>query len=248
MSKGEIALSRKDGSFRAGFCIMNKSLADISKDSWQLHPDETSYYETLKYDKRKVSYLLGRITAKTAVRELLRQDIVLQSFSVVSGVFQFPVVRHIPTHNVQVSISHCDNLGIALAFPEEHPLAVDIERIDEDKIITMKSIICVGEVEKVSECALTEATEATVLWTIKEALSKILKTGLTVNFELLEIEFIQREGAILTGIFKHFSQYRSISLVVGEHVCSIVLPKNTYTDVEAIREGLEKSLSTSGPW
>lgn len=235
MNKGEILLYRKDNDFRAGFCVIDKSLPDLIKESWMLHPDELSYYKTLEYDKRRTSYLLGRIAAKNSVSEFLHEDIVFPSFSIKPGVFQFPVVKHITDYNVQVSISHCDNIGVALAFPEEHPMGIDIERIREDKIDVMKTVISKNESKLIDHAVLHMSVASCLVWSVKESLSKVLKTGLTLDFGILEINSLEKKGLIYQSTFTHFSQYKAISFKIDEYICSIVLPEQTRVDLESIR-------------
>ncbi len=231
MYKGEILLKRKDGHFKAGFCIVNKDLPDLIQETSILHPDEHAYYKTLQFDRRKTSYLLGRIAAKNAISELLITKQAVQSISIQSGIFQFPVVKYVQHQNIQVSISHCNNFGAALAFPEEHPLGIDIEKIDEHKIDTMKSVICDEELTLMENHFLPVLIACPIIWTIKESLSKILRTGLTIDFNILEIESIEKVGSMYVSTFRYFSQYKAFSCQIGDHVCSITLPKNTSSDL-----------------
>jgi 4'-phosphopantetheinyl transferase EntD len=231
LDKGKIILKRENRSFHAGFCLLKESLPDLKKSIILLHPDEKGYYDTLKFDNRKASYLLGRIASKAAISELIEGES-MKSISIGFGVFNFPVVQHSVGRNIQVSISHCDNLGVALAFPEEHPLGVDIEKSDTHKIDTMKSQVCAGELELISNCNLPISIGCTVIWTIKESLSKIFRTGLTMDVKISEIESLKKIDSIYISTFRHFGQYKAISRCAGDYICSIVLPKNTTPDLD----------------
>src|SRR5690349_10561122 len=113
LKTGNILLRRENRNFNAGFCLLNEKLPDLKKCIGLLHPDEKGYYDTLKYDKRKASYLLGRIASKAAISNLLEEED-MESISIGFGVFNFPVVQRSVGGNIQVSISHCDNFGVAL--------------------------------------------------------------------------------------------------------------------------------------
>ena len=230
MPKGKILLRRKTSNFLVGFCIIRKEFPELEKQLFLLHPDEKKYYASLKFEKRKISYLLGRIAAKTAILELDSIKSTMQSFAINSGVFQFPVVKYIQYQNIQVSISHCDFFGVALAFPEEHPLGIDIEEIKEDRVDVMKTIICEKELDLMNNNLLSLAVGSTMVWTIKESLSKVLKTGLTLDFKFLEIESIEKVGVSYISTFKHFMQYKAISYKIGNYICSIVQPKKTFAE------------------
>lgn len=234
MSKGIILLHREHESFMAGFCFVNEDLSDLILSISILHPSEKAYYDTLKFDRRKTSYLLGRTAAKKAIQEL-HVNQTIQSFSIQFGVFQFPVVKDIKDMNVQVSISHCNNYGLALAFPEEHPLGIDIEQINEEKINLMKNFICPSEFNIIQSCSLTTLEGSIILWTIKESLSKILRTGLTVDFGIYEINSLQKDGESFISTFKYFIQYKAISIKIENYICSIVLPKNTFCNLNYFR-------------
>jgi 4'-phosphopantetheinyl transferase EntD len=126
-----------------------------------------------------------------------------------------------------VSISHCDNFGVALAFPEEHPLGVDIEKSDMRRTDTMCSLVCAEEAALISNCNLSMSIGCTVIWTIKESLSKIFRTGLTMDVKISEINSLKKVDSIYISTFRHFAQYKAISGCAGDYICSIVMPKNT---------------------
>ncbi|WP_315823364.1 hypothetical protein [Paraflavitalea speifideaquila] len=121
-NSGVIELQRTDSSYTAHYSIVNESLAALTPYLCLLHDRERNYYEALKVDLRRSSYLLGRLAAKTAVSTASGKQVTdMAAFYIGFGVFKFPVVKHCFHSNMQVSISHCDDIGIALAFPEEHP-------------------------------------------------------------------------------------------------------------------------------
>ncbi|MCR6643000.1 MAG: 4'-phosphopantetheinyl transferase superfamily protein [Sporocytophaga sp.] len=227
---GKIILKREDKNFHAGFCIIHEELETLVNSLSLLHPIEKSYYDSLKYERRKVSYMLGRIAAKKAISEFAE----VKSFSSIhidSGIFQFPVVK-IPgiTQNIQVSLSHCDNFGIALAFPEQHPLGIDIEKIDTTKTEAIKSQMSPKELELIPKVNLPLQTGCTALWTIKEGLSKIFRTGLTMDFKLLEVQSLEKKDSVYISSFTNCAQYKGISWSFENYVCTMILPKNTNID------------------
>ncbi|RBL89848.1 4'-phosphopantetheinyl transferase family protein [Chitinophaga flava] len=233
MNNGRIILKRENNNFNTGFCIIKSDLPDLIKKIPLLHPEEKAYYNTLKFDKRKMSYLLGRIASKKAVCELTEENN-MPSVLISTGIFQFPVVKTTRHQNIQVSISHADDIGIALAFPEEHPLGIDLEKVNPDKIDTIKSQLGASEIALITACHLSLPVGCTTIWTIKEGLSKILKTGLMMNFQLLEIQTLEKHGNVYTSTFRHFPQYKAISCLVSDYICSIILPKNTTPELDLL--------------
>lgn len=66
-------------------------------------------------------------------------------------------------------------------------------------------------------CSTTNTLKVayTLLWNIKESLSKIIKTGLMIDFKILELESIELENGYHVGYFKNFPQYKSVSLIIN---------------------------------
>lgn len=231
-NNGKIILERVDKSFHAGYCIIHEELETLEKSLSLLHPIEKSYYDSLKYDRRKVSYLLGRIAAKKAISEFTE----VKSYSSIhidSGIFQFPVVK-IPgaSQNIQVSLSHCDSIGIALAFPEQHPLGIDIEKIDTSQTEAIKSQMSSKELELITKLDMPLHTGCTLLWTIKEGLSKIFRTGLTMDFIIFEVQSIEMKDSVYVSYFSNCAQYKGISWSFDNYICTMILPKNTNADLK----------------
>lgn len=230
MIENKVLLKRENDIYEIGICLIKKELNELVEYLHILHPNELEYYNNLKFDKRKTSYLLGRISAKKAICQMLPQKINFDSFYLGFGVFQFPVVKNLPYGNVNVSISHCRTLGISLAFPEEHPLGIDIEKITDDNNQIFQNVITKEEYDLVKGFSMSVNVGSTLIWSVKESLSKVLKTGLTIDFKMLELKSLERNNLEYVGTFRYFSQYKVVSRKIGDHICSIVLPKNTSYD------------------
>jgi 4'-phosphopantetheinyl transferase len=69
---------------------------------------------------------------------------------------------------------------------------------------------------------------ATALWTSKEALSKILCTGLTSPIQIYSLaEFNLIRLGTWEGLFQNFGQYRAMASIGSSYALSIVLPRNS---------------------
>lgn len=202
-----------------------------------LHASEKHHFESFKYDLRKTSYLLGRVAAKNAVSMLNNRE--PASVVIDYGVFEFPIIRQNGPHNLQISVSHCDHIGVALAFPEAHPLGVDLEKADADKLEAMKSHVTESELQLISHHRLEDAIGCTILWTIKESLSKVLRTGLMMDHKVIQINSIQQVGAMYESTFLYFGQYKALSMICGQYVCSIILPRRTICDLNHFQSALD---------
>ena len=228
-SSGRMLLNRTSKVFEAGYCMLADRTSSLMEDLSFLHVRERGYYDGLRAGKRRSEYLLGRKAAKGAIH-VLAPGVDPASIAIDFGVFQFPVLQCAELHNLQVSISHCNEISVALAFPEEHPMGIDLERLDPDNAEIMKGLLTSREAGLIAESSLDLSVGSALIWTVKEALSKIFRTGLTVDTAMLAIASLEMGAGMDAPVccsFQHVSQYRSFSFIVGDHICSLVLPKNT---------------------
>jgi len=222
----KLHLVRPEAIYNANLCLCSiPSVNNYAKLACYLHPEEQKYYSTLVFERRIRSYLFGRYVAKKAVADFSGEEN-LNEICIQSGIFTQPVVVS-GKGNVQVSISHCNNLAAALAFPEVHPLAIDIEQIDHDKHGALQSQLSLAEQGLAKSCLPSYENALTLLWTAKEALSKVLKTGLMTPFLLFEISKIERHEHYVECLYRNFAQYKSFSFFAGDCICSIVHPMKT---------------------
>jgi phosphopantetheinyl transferase len=235
-----LLLQNEEQQFSAGFCLSKAPFNELQSAYGSfLHPKEQNYFATMQYPKRQQSFLLGRYCAKVAATAFTNEDDLTKT-CIENGIFQQPFVHHKNHPNLQVSISHTDILGAALIFPEAHPMAIDIETICDSKSETISTQLTKTE----QEISNAEIKTLTTLWTIKEALSKVLKCGFTVPFELLETENFNIFDSFATSHFKNFSQYQAMSFEVGDSICTLVFPKRTkfILDIPAIQQQFSKKI------
>jgi 4'-phosphopantetheinyl transferase len=229
-----IELKRRENQiFVASVCFIDKSHFDKEEAINFMHSEERKYLDKLKYDKRIWSFLLGRISSKLALKELVE----IPSFSSIqikSGVFGFPVLHCKKVANFQTSITHTDNIAGAIVFPEEHPLSIDIERVEQSKLKAIKSVLTLDEEILLKSNSLHNSEGLTMLWSAKESLSKLLKTGMMLDFKFLEIDKIINENQSITLYFKNFGQYKAVCTTNPNYAIAIALPKFTTIHPEKI--------------
>lgn len=195
-----------------------------------LHIEEKEVFEALQIERRRVSYLLGRFTAKSALAKCLGTEFQKSAVAIASGIFNQPVIQYNSFRPRAVSISHSNRLACSLAFPESHPMAIDVEEADEDRTKIMKTQILPGELNLAESKCVSKDLAATLVWTAKEALSKALRCGMTCPYELLEISDLEVKDDIRVGHFKNFGQYKFMSWHVKNTVVTMVLPRRTTID------------------
>jgi len=235
--KSTLLLQRSDKQLTASLCVSRLTLESLKVNTLDfLHIKEQTYFTSLQYPKRQHSYLLGRFCAKHAVSNYL-QNKSLSSTLIENGVFNQPIIYHPLPTDVQISISHTDSIGAALAFPNAHPMGIDLEMINEAHVITIKSQLTFFELQKAAQFSENESMVFTLMWTVKEALSKALKSGFMISFELFEIEEMKQKEKYVECSFKHFKQFRAFSFPLAETICSLVYPIGTdlHFDIEALQ-------------
>jgi 4'-phosphopantetheinyl transferase len=226
-----IKMIRDDNIYLSSFAFIEDcSLLRLKEVESALHPLEYKRYELFTSDVRKVSYLLGRYCAKKAIASLFEIKH-LNYIHIDSGVFNQPVIKEPNIPNILVSISHDGLSAIALAYPEEHPMGIDIETLDEEKTDEIQEHLTQQEVNLSRGLNCDNVTFNTILWTAKESLSKVLKTGLTASLSILEINTLEVNlQGYYRCTFKNFYQYQTISMIYNDKIITMIFPR--YTKVE----------------
>lgn len=231
---------------RATFCFTKASLQALQKQKTAfLHPEELAYYNTLLFEKRQHSYLMGRYVGKKAIISLDSDHAALSPADILikPGVFGQPIVYYQPrkicprvsSQKIQISLSHCDHLGVSIAFSESCPMGIDLESIAENHQKPIASQLTVKEKEWIRRCDHTnQKTLHTLFWTLKEALSKVLRTGMTSPCEIYAIKnSVYKDKRWITE-FENFGQYGAISFLLKDTICSIVYPKQIQLNIDIL--------------
>jgi 4'-phosphopantetheinyl transferase len=228
-----LGLHRKDLTTEAVFAWVHTAEYSVLQQTCRrfLHPRELAQYDKFSVPRRRSSFLLGRYVAKQALGALLRES-ALDRIEIAPGVFTQPVVKFPTPEPVGVSITHAGDLACALAYPQIHPMGIDVERLDGKNLQAMKSQMLAGELNAGIMSEASELICCTILWTAKEALSKVLACGMMCPFTLMETVELRSDAWGYGGHFRHFGQYKFHAWMVHDHVLSVVLPKWTTLVVE----------------
>ncbi len=232
---GQLLLHRKGKPLTVAVALVQGMLETLASHLDRLHPEERARYDSLKYVRRKESYLLGRLSAKAALSELTGFRNAAALF-IDRGVFDFPVVKCPAMPNHQVSISHSQGISMSVAFAEAHPVGIDIEQVTNRNREVMRNQLTTKEEALLKGIRLDDTWGYTLLWSIKESLSKVIKTGMMIDFSLLEVNTLSVKGIReYVGTFSQFGQYQAISFSLGDYVVSITLPKRSIVDFRQAR-------------
>lgn len=219
------------------FCFLNISQSAAPENF--LSPSELSFYHTnCNTTKRKKEFLFGRIASKIAITSYLNYEI-FKNINIERGIFQQPIITS-NTNNMSLSISHCDNLGVAIRYHDKYLAGVDIEKVRMNNISVVTSMF----IDKVSlynlamENEMCEALLATLFWASSESLSKALKTGFSANPVIFTFEEIKKEKNVFIIKFRNFKGFRSYAYILGDYVFSLTIPDSLCVDIQKIRSHL----------
>jgi 4'-phosphopantetheinyl transferase len=143
-------------------------------------------------------------------------------------VFNQPIVRCARQEPPAVTISHAGEFAVAIAHDHGHVMGVDVERTTSVDHALLETILTAAEQRLLAQVPNKAADLLTGAWTIKEALSKALRCGLTVPLRLLELGRVDvaADGS-LQSEFVNFTQFKCRTWIRGGHVLSIALPRKT---------------------
>ena len=129
------------------------------------------------------------------------------------------------------SITHSGSLALALAYPTGHPCGIDVEVINPSRYPTILSQLSEQEKKWLRTSLTREHEMATAIWAAKEALSKVLTTGLMSPMQVYNLaEFKKLGSRVWEGLFENFAQYKVKVWVGSSHAFSVAFPKRSVLD------------------
>ena len=136
---------------------------------------EETYYQTLRFPKRRTEWLGGRVALKRVVaHQLCLSDLAqIEILPQENGKPQL-LVEQTPLMLAH-SITHSHGFAVAAVSPEGTLLGIDLEKIDHRMDAWKRDFFHPDELTSGGDDFLT------ALWTQKEALVKLLGTGLSLR-------------------------------------------------------------------
>lgn len=214
-----LSLKYNDVVVRMACCVT--SLEDFHLRAYEvLSQHELEKYGSFKFEFGKVEYLLGRYSAKRAYLKLTNKHVNYSEIDIRNGIFEQPYFAD--DANFDVSISHSRSVGGALVFDRAFPMGFDLEVIDRERLKTIRLSVSDEELEHLYG---DYENNITAIWCMKEALSKSLKTGLTIPYEMLCLTELTKDSEdVFTCKFKDFTQYNGIAKIFDGIVIAISYP------------------------
>jgi len=227
MSSQALTLRHGDQERRANFAVIDGTV--LPEPESFLNQTELAAFSALRFPLKRQGFLLGRLAAKRALGALLAEPD-LRSIDIRSGVFGQPLVRHPGAGGIEVTLSHSHGLAVALAYPGEMPMGVDLETVSAVAAGTLLAELQLSAAEKAWLAAgkVDEASACGVLWTAREALAKSMKIGLNCPLGVLSLDHIESAGAAAWDCrYANFPQSRCLAQAIDARVLSIAIPAET---------------------
>ncbi|HEX8531719.1 MAG TPA: 4'-phosphopantetheinyl transferase superfamily protein [Cytophagales bacterium] len=220
-------LTRPEGAWRAWLGILAPPGRGLPADPGTfLNGAERAVYEAFAHPGRRQAHLAGRYLAKQVLGAYLGEAHP-ERIGIGVGVFGQPLVAYPGDPAAAVSIAHAHGWAAALAFHAGHPMGVDLERVTPGAKAVIAPQATGYERRLYQPGEEEEAVFYTRLWTVKEALSKVLRTGLLTPLQLFEVEAIHRVPGGTESTFRNFMQYKALSFACKDQICTLVLPRNS---------------------
>ncbi|WP_405496742.1 beta-ketoacyl synthase N-terminal-like domain-containing protein [Streptomyces sp. NBC_00096] len=171
-----------------GWCLARRRWSDPASQELvmrrYLGAAERTAYERLA-PRARAPWLLGRIAAKDALRQLLWDGGAGPVFPVEVPVGNDPAGRPRAggalAAGIRLTIAHKDRIAVALAH-RVHPVGIDVEPVTTDPDALIRIALAPGELALAERLAAHEGTglpaALTALWCAKEAAAKAAGTGL----------------------------------------------------------------------
>lgn len=152
-----------------------------------LSNSEIEYLNNLKINKNKIQWISGRYAAKYAlfVYKLDNNNIMdLSCIDILKGADSAPFIVQYPS--LRVSISH--SYPYCIAVISECRIGIDLERVFEPEESLIRYFFCINEKNMLKNYNGVQdySDKAMIMWTRKEAVSKLFGLGMKMNFAGLD--------------------------------------------------------------
>jgi phosphopantetheinyl transferase len=201
-------------------------------------PRELARLRTFTVPRGRQAFLQGRLAAKTAIRAMLGRLNPSVRFDprrveVENDFLGRPLVHGVP--GLGVSLSHCQGIAAAVAFPLCLPLGLDLERVRPQNALALADRFAPEELAMA--CAATPAgahaaLPPTLLWCLKEALGKLLGCGLATAPEVLAIASLGPAPGGIAADYAHAAGYQGVAAVSASMLLALAAPGDVTLELD----------------
>ncbi|MBN1663094.1 MAG: polyketide synthase dehydratase domain-containing protein [Deltaproteobacteria bacterium] len=212
----DLLLARIRKQCRALSVIEIRAVADFADQA--LSPAEQARSEKMGR-KRKASFVAGRLALKRLSRQLNGGD----SSTPASGVHTImpdgvrPRCPAPPGSEIFCSLSHDARFAVAAAVDE--PVGIDVEQVS-DRILKTRHLFMTDEEMALTERSPLGAAAASIrVWSVKEAVSKLMDRPLAESWHAVSVYVIGRHMSRLTVNGERYTAFHD---AVDDHVFTLI--------------------------
>lgn len=185
-------------------------------------PKELSLIKKPLMSPKNSNFIASRVSAKLAISSAI--DCSPLGVQIKSGSFSQPIATYIGRPGISISITHSRYIGISAAFGQDYQFGIDFERIQK-RLLDLQNFSDT-EVSLINNSSISPEIAATIFWTAKEALSKTLLVGFTVDISIFQIKLLKETSNFFITEFVHFPRLKARSIIIGEYIFTYVMPDN----------------------
>ncbi|GAE88153.1 4'-phosphopantetheinyl transferase family protein [Acetivibrio straminisolvens] len=209
-----------------GFCY---HVVDMDKMAQRLKEDEDSvlsvlsdrelgHFGDLRNPKNRLQWISGRYAVKSAIfkHKLKEQSLIdPRCLDVLKGADSAPFILQYP--GLCVSITH--SFPYCIGMVSKRAVGIDMERVFVPEDSLLKYFFSQREEKYLKSLGNTGeySVQSTILWTRKEAISKLFRLGMKMDFK--ELDTLEDEI-----IYQDKSNVRILSFVCNNYCISLALP------------------------
>jgi 4'-phosphopantetheinyl transferase len=170
-----------------------RSYQDVPASKDWLHPSEKEVVAGFKFPKKRNDWLLGRWTAKTAVKSFLAKShswLTFTQIEVRAAEDGAPEVffekKPLP---VFISLSHSNGIGFCTIIQPGIALGCDLEKIEPRSDAFINDYFTEKEIAQLGINFPGPELGANLIWSAKESALKAMRSGLRVDPRHVEVSF-----------------------------------------------------------
>jgi 4'-phosphopantetheinyl transferase len=186
---------------------LSERRSDVPQDTGWLTPREREFAGRLKIEKRRADWILGRWTAKRALRAYLSNIIPGLDVSEIDIRAADDGAPEAFLGNTRcpaaISLSHSAGIGLCVVTETTIAPGCDVEYIEDRGERFVSDYFLAGERNMVLKCDAAErAMMATLIWSAKESALKILRRGLRRDTRSVRVQPVSEYDS---GVWNAFS-------------------------------------------
>lgn len=204
------------------------------EDEELLDASERRRARNMRSATARARFILARAALRRLVADVARVDV--SAVQIETTRLGCPWLPRQP--DMHVSVSHTSDLAVVAVA--NHPVGVDIERLDRERLPPAPTWMTSSEAQTIDTLAATDHARALVrLWTAKEAASKALGLGLLAPMRAIRVDgdTASFEGAGQGRVFISLSELEADELHVVSAATISVSPRTRVQELPGRAHG-----------